>query len=258
LVAADCSEVAESLVVLRAFRRDHADVLPLLAGIHTHSYKGTSADKRALASEASALGLPVWQSETGPLNWEPKDGKSWWHRHYDIADRMIDDLRDLRSEVWCDWQSVSVDDAWGVFRFKNFREDAPFSLHEYVKNRSFYLRKQVLNFIPPGFRILEAGPAHSIAALAPDEKRLVILVSNPLSDEALHRFDLTRFPASSSLSIIRTSGPDDGENAVDVAPTSVTLESGLLTYSAPQYSLTTLLIDFATRSSPVSETRPTL
>ena len=244
LVAADCSEVAETLRVVASLRRDHPAALAALAGLHTHSYQGTAEDKRTLAAEAASLRLPVWQSETGPLSWKPKDGKSWWHRHYDIAARLIEDLRELRCEVWCDWQFLSTDDAWGLLRFSDFDEKAPYAGRAYVRTRSYFLRKQVVNFIPPGYRILLTGPEHTLGALSPDGRRLVVLVANPGAEVATHRFDLARFPGSAAVRAYRTAGPDGGETLAESPPGAFTFDARTLTCTAPAYSLTTLVIDF--------------
>ena len=244
LVAADCSEVAETRRVLAALRHEHPAALGVLAGIHTHSYHGDAAEKRALAAETAAVGLPLWQSETGPLSWEPKDGKSWWHRHYHIADRLVEDLRELRSEVWCDWQFISTDDAWGLLRFTDFKENDPASSRGYVKTRSYFLRKQVVNFITPGFRILLTGEDHTVGALSPDGKRLVVLVANPGAEIAKHRFDLSRFPSPVTTRAYRTAGPEGGETLAEPAAGAFALDGRMLSCAAPAYSLTTLIIDF--------------
>ncbi len=244
LVAPDCSEVGETRRVLAELRRDHPSALALLAGVHTHSYHGSAVEKRSLATEAAAAGLPVWQSETGPLSWQPKDGKSWWHRHYDIADRMLEDLRELRCEVWCDWQLLSTDDAWGLLRFTDLHENAPAAGRAYAKTRSYFLRQQVVKHIPSGYRILVTGPAHTLGALSPDSKRLVLLVANPRAELRTHRFDLSRFPRPTSVRAVRTSGPDGGETLAETPSGAFALDGHTLSCAAPAYSLTTLLIDF--------------
>lgn len=245
LVAADCSEVSETLRVVTALRREHPAALAWLAGLHTHSYQGTAKEKRTLAAEAASLRLPVWQSETGPLNWQPKDGKSWWHRHYDIADRLIEDLRELRCEVWCDWQFLSTDDGWGLLRFTDFNENEPAAGRAYAKTRSYFLRKQVVNFIPPGYRILLTGPAHTLGAVSPDGRRLVVLVANPGAEVATHRFDLARFSTPAVVRAYRTAGPDGGETMAEPPSGAVSLDAQTLACVAPAHSLTTLVIDFA-------------
>ncbi len=114
--------------------------------------------------------------------------------------------------------------------------------------RSYFLRKQVVNFIPPGYRILLTGPSHTLGALSPDGRRLVVLVANPGAEVATHRFDLARFPTSTAVRAYRTSGPDGGETLAESPAGAFSLDARILACAAPAYSLTTLVIEFPAKS----------
>lgn len=69
-----------------------------LAKINTHSYGGDWQDKAQLATFAKNNGNKrIWQTETGPLSWNPPPSvpNGWWIRHYDMAYRLVEDMRNL-------------------------------------------------------------------------------------------------------------------------------------------------------------------
>lgn len=112
IVASDCNTVAESLQNAYDLWLNHRNEYNSLGAICTHTYTGTAQEKAFLYNEISSTGKPVWQTETGPLSWFLPAGGQWWWRHYDIAFRMVEDIRNLKSEVWCNWQAMSYDDGW--------------------------------------------------------------------------------------------------------------------------------------------------
>ena len=250
LGAADNSSVSESLTNMTTLKANNPNEYNYLAKINTHSYGGTWQEKANLSSFAKTNGnKPIWQTETGPLSWNLPSGKTEWQiRHYDMSYRLIEDLRNLQSEVWCDWQLMSIDDGWGLVQQTNWNENNPYQTPVLKKTRGFYCRKNVTNYIKAGYQIIDINNGSSIAALNPDKSEAVIVMVNNSDTSKSYAIDLSSLGYISSFKTYRTSGfisgvgEDCTEKIILTATEKGLLSGNTLSYDAPAYSVTTLVI----------------
>ena len=251
----DNSKVTSAISNMSAVRNNHFNEYNALAKITTHSYGGTWQDKAELATFAKNNGdKSIWQTETGPLSWQ-RNGRDWSARHYDMAYRLIEDLRNLKATVWCDWQLMSRDDGWGMIHQTNWDENNPYNEPVFNKTRGFYLRKIITNHIKVGYDIINSNNGSTIAAVSPDGNEVVVVVVNNGASSKSYNIDLSRFSNINSFKTYRTSGlrASEGENAVERNINSITqkgvLSDSKIRYDAKSYSLTTFVIDV---SAPLS------
>jgi len=200
-------------------------VISKVHDISTHSYTGTAHAQ--LYNAAKAQGKDVWQTETGPL-WVNETGID---NYLVMANRIIDDLKNMKVVAWADWQAMSNEDHWGFWRY-----DA--SNHTYVKLKSYYVRKQFSKYLKPGYTIVNSS-ANTIAALNPDNNELVIvLINRNTTNSVSHKVHLNLFSsAGPSAATYRTSPAEDC-----VQLSSVSLANNIFNYTAPARSITTFVI----------------
>ncbi|SEA93556.1 Por secretion system C-terminal sorting domain-containing protein [Flavobacterium gillisiae] len=250
LGAADNSKVPTTLSNMTTLKTNNPNEYNFLAKINTHSYDGTWQEKVNLSSFAKTNGnKPIWQTETGPLSWNLPSGKTDWQiRHYDMAYRLIEDLRNLQSVVWCDWQLLSSDDGWGLIQQTNWNENNPYQTPVLKKTRGFYCRKNVTNYIKAGYQIIDINNGSSLAALSPDKSEAVMVMVNNSDTTKSYTIDLSSFGYLSGFKTYRTSGfiSGTGEDCTEKTVSSATekglLSGNTLSYTAPAYSVTTFVV----------------
>ncbi|WP_321437757.1 glycoside hydrolase [uncultured Bacteroides sp.] len=247
LIASDCNTVAETRTNMHDLWANHINEYNGLSVLATHTYGGSWSEKAALFSDGFNTGKNVWQTETGPLGWVLPSGGQWWWRHYDMAYRMIEDMRNLKCEVWCDWQAMSYDDGWGLFQQTNWNENNPYQAATLKNTRSFYIRKQIANYAKVGYTQIDNNCGNSMSFLKSDNKEVVVVIVNNSTNSNSYIVDLTKFQTISGFKTYRTSGGDSSkENATEKTTPSKT-EKGLLsankiTYTAPAWSVTTFVV----------------
>ena len=245
---------------MNQLKNNHLNEFNGLSKISTHSYKGTWQEKAQLSNFAKDNNLDIWQTETGPLSWSPQANNKpgWWARHYDMAYRLIEDMRNLKATVWMDWQLLSRDDAWGMFQHTDFDFDNPTREGNIKKTKSFYCRKNVTNFIKQGYKIIETSNGLTLGALSPDESELVLVIVNNQGNPGSSidfNIDLNKFNGISSFRTFRTSGTDiDNEENTQEKTENTVSDKGILTgstlyYKAPPYSVTTFQIQLGANAN---------
>ncbi|WP_372755742.1 glycoside hydrolase [Mariniflexile sp.] len=250
LAAADNSKVTSALSNLTTLKNNNPNEYNGIAKINTHSYGGGWQDKANLATFAKNNGnKPIWQTETGPLSWTPPIANAWYIRHYDMAYRLVEDLRNLKSTVWCDWQLMSRDDGWGMLHQTNWNENIPFQTPILNKTRGFYCRKNVTNFIKVGYTIINSTHGATLAALSPDKKEVVIVVVNNGNSTKSYDVDLSNVSNITNFKTYRTSGSSSGfgedtsEKTLETISEKGILSGNKLSYNAPAYSVTTFVVN---------------
>ena len=248
ITASDCNSVPEAISNATYLKTNNLSEYNGLAHLSTHTYFGTSAEKKALCTYAKNNGnKEVWQTESGPISWQPADGVSWWSRHYMMSNRLIDDLRNLQCPVWCDWQFMSTDDGWGMLELSNFNAASPYQTPVLKKTRGFYCRKNITNFLKAGYRIIASSDDNTLAGLNPDSTELVFVISNMDSAPKRYDIDLSKFKNLGCFKTYRTSGDDNSvencsEKIISTLNEKGVLSGSKLSYSAKGYSVTTFVI----------------
>ena len=247
LIASDCNTVAETRTNVYDLWANHLSEYNGLSVLATHTYGGSWSEKAALCTDGANTGKKVWQTETGPLEWVLPSGGQWWWRHYDMAYRMIEDMRNLKCEVWCDWQALSFDDGWGLFQQTNWNENNPYQAATLKNTRSFYIRKQIASYAKVGYTQIDNNCGNSMTFLKSDNKEVVIVIVNNSTNSNSYIVDLTKFQTVSSFNTYRTSGDDSSlENATQKTISSQTekgiLSANKITYTAPAWSVTTFVV----------------
>ncbi|WP_026776092.1 T9SS type A sorting domain-containing protein [Polaribacter sp. Hel_I_88] len=255
LSGSDNSKVTSALINMTAIKNNNFNEYNGLSKITTHSYGGSWRDKADLADFAKNNGnKSIWQTETGPLSWQ-RDGRGWFARHYDMAYRLIEDLRNLKATVWCDWQLMSRDDGWGMIHQTNWDENNPYKEPVFNKTRGFYLRKIVTNHIKVGYQIISSDDANTVSAISPDGNEIVVVLVNSSESSENYTIDLSKFSNINEFKTYRTSGETStsGENAVVRNSNTITQKGVLIdkkiSYIAKAYSLTTFVIDVSSSLS---------
>lgn len=256
IAAPDCNTVGETIWNTWYLWNSYNAQYNLLTKFNTHSYVGTWQEKEELYQNATNSGHKVWQSESGPLFYTPSDGSSWYQGHYMMAYRLIEDMRNLRCEVWCDWQFMSVDDGWAMVQLQNFNGNDPYASPTLVQTKGFYCRQQVTNHILQGYQIIQTNDGNTLAAMSPDSSEAVLVVVNQSGSNVDYQIDLSSFDfVKDNYTVYRTSGSDNVENHVEKTANTID-EKGvrngdLIDYRSPAYSVTTFIFNL---SAPIYTT----
>ena len=247
LVASDCNSIAEARQNVYELKTNHLNEYNGLSHIAAHSYFGTSQEKADLYTDVTSSGKSLWQTETGPLSWYlPVNGR-WWWRHYDMAQRLIDDIRNLKSEVWCMWQAHGEDDAWALVQQTNFDKNDPYKTPVLVNTKSFYIIQQISKFAKVGYTQIANSDPNSMTFLKPDNKEVVIVIVNNTTVAKNYSVDLTQFQTVSGFDTYRSSGNvTNGENGKQLTISNQTnkgvLAGNNIDYTAPAWSVTTFVV----------------
>ena len=191
--AMDANSIDEAYKGLISYKAA-GDIIPKISRFDVHSYAGTQ--RAELASLATANNLPLWQSESGPLS----VGGSERFQMLTVCDRIITDFKDLNCKAWIDWQlAADKSPQWGLLvgDYKN-------ASHPVEPGTSYYLRAQFSRFLKVGYRIVSNNSAKVLTAISPDEKELVIIVSNSAIQTKHYKFEMSSFSATGAATKVLT------------------------------------------------------
>jgi len=164
--------------------KNAGDILPKIPLLAVHSYRGNQANRISIANSAKTYNKKLWQSETGG----PDDGDSntsYKHTVMTLSDRLVNDFRDLKCTAWCDWQAGSAiggtnGGIWSLIDGMN-------------RGAHFYIRSQYSRYLKAGYTLIYNDDSNILTAVSPDEKELVIVVSNQPAFAKKYLFDLSKF-----------------------------------------------------------------
>jgi O-glycosyl hydrolase len=182
--ANDANSLNNGLNALNAYS-SAGDIVSKLGLVSVHSYGGNN--RTGLASWAQNNNKKLWQSESGPLY----VGDSYESQLMIMADRTITDLRDLKCTGWCDWQlggGGDLSNPWAQI-VSDYNDD----LNPIARNTNYYMRAQFSRYIKPGYTIIESSADNSVAAISPDEKELIVIISNSKLYTQNYTVDLADF-----------------------------------------------------------------
>jgi O-glycosyl hydrolase len=171
--------------------------LSSIGQINTHSYSGSK--RAALRARADVLKLPLYQSESGPLNWS---GGSVYEAALFMSRRIISDLYEMKAQAWTDWQLMDDAANWQLFT-------TTWNGGTYSPATNFYARSSFSRFIRPGWNIVTTGNSDIAAAVSPAADSFGIVVLNETTDEKQYAFTLKNFDSAvAEAEIYRTTASD--------------------------------------------------
>jgi len=222
--AADENSMDDALANLRGFGED---TLAVVGQINVHSYAGSR--RRELRALANELDKPLWQSESGPLGQDITDDTD---AALFMAERIIQDLRELEAEAWLDWQSGDPSRSWASFTLNDQQQT-----HSPIKR--FYMHAGFSRYIRPGSVFVDVDHPDMVAAIHPDGDSLALVVRNGNTREAKgFTFDLTALPSvGAAAELYRTSRTED---LARLPPAEI--DGYRIVTDVPAYSVSTFVI----------------
>ncbi len=209
------------------------DILPKIDLVSVHTYGGNN--RALLANWAKKNEMKLWQSESGPIG----VGGSNEHQIMVMADRIITDLRDMKCTVWCDWQiggtGSPTNNPWGHI-IGEFND--PFD--PITRNINFYIRSQYSRYLKSGYTIISNSAKNAIAALSPDEKELVLVISNQETYTQRYSIDLSKFSDFGKVTQVRTRAQES--LGIKNSLTTFKLSGNSFTYDALSESVATFIV----------------
>lgn len=197
------------------------ETLSNISHIATHTYHANaSAELRRLAERT---GKTLWVSEYG-------DGERTGMR---MARRIRDDIVEKRAAAWIYWQVADNAGAWGFLHNRLDGRDQTYRL-----TRKFHVMMQFSRFIRPGSRIVAADDAHSLAAIDPSKRQLIIVAVNDQSESRQVTYALGNIVTTAKeVSVWRTSSRENVE-----AQAALTVSEGKFSVLLPARSVTTFVV----------------
>ncbi len=203
----------------------HMDKVALaaLGRVDVHGY-GNDTHPLTLHRLVAALRKPLWASEVGCCF--TNDQPEIWGAIYMAAAIQIA-LRDLGAQAWCFWQTD-----WGVIDNKGG--------HAHPL-KQFYAIAQFTRFIRPGFTVLAVQGDDTVAAVAPDQRRVVVVTINHTEVDQSRDLDLSALHrAGAAITTYRTSAVTDDNLTSGMLKLD---ETGHLLIHQPALSVITYVID---------------
>lgn len=230
--AADENSIDTAVSGLKTY---DAATLSYISQVNTHSYSGSQ--RTSLRELVKSKGKKLWQSESGPLSFTGEMMDS----NIMMSQRIVKDLKEMQADAWIDWQIIDGGN-WGSIYVNN-------SAQTFTLTKKFYMHSNYSRFIRPGYTIIGADNAATLAALSPDKKKLVIVATNAgkTASESF-TFNLSRFLSiNSSVEVYRTSA------SLDLAKSSVTVNSKSITDTLPAYSINTYVVSLGDNAVPTPD-----
>lgn len=236
IAASDETSIAQGIRDFEAYLQD-GEALRCLGQWNVHSYKGNDSDRHEMFRLTQENGgIRLWMSESG-------DGGRGLHGNLQMAQRLISDMRILKPVAWVDWQYVEErGDQWSLV-------ESAWSQPRFRVHKNYWVRYQFSHFIRPGYTFLETNNPHLLAAISPDNLRLVLVILNEDSHKGRTEELIFSDFVPLSSSCIRAWRTSSFENAAEISAESSLSQNSLgednrLSISLPPLSLLTLVIDF--------------
>jgi len=240
ITANDANTIDACLNAMQAYK-NAGDIVPKFELVSVHSYGGSR--RNDLFNWARTNGKKLWQSESGPLN----VGGSPAFQIMTMSDRIITDLRDMKCTAWIDWQlAADASPTWGLIVGEYSSLQNPIS-----RAISYYVRAQFSRYLKPGYRIIFSSAQNSIAALSPDEKELVLIVSNKEQLTQNFTFDLSRFEGFGRVKQVRTRAEES--LGIRTAETFFNITGKEFSYTSQPETVTTFVIPL---QAPTAVSKP--
>jgi len=229
ITANDANNIDNGYNALTAYK-NAGDIVSKLGLISIHTYGGS---KRAeTANWAKTNNKKLWQSESGPID----VGGTNEYQMMTMSNRIITDMRDMKCMAWIDWQ-LAADNSptWGLIVGSYSDPFTPIT-----RGMAFYIRAQYSRYLKAGYTVIDNSAFNAITAISPDEKELVIVVSNKETSTQKYTFDLSKFTDFGKVQQVRTRAQESF--SVKNSLTSFNLTGNSFTYDALSESVTTFII----------------
>lgn len=236
--AADETSVAQSVNDFQEYRK--AGILDLVGQFNTHTYSADRKARTRISALCQEVGMPLWMSEVG-------EGGTGIAGNLSLARKLLDDVRYIAPSAWIDWQYIEdFNDQWcTVQAIGGFDAQNP----QRVKN--YFVRAQFTRDIQPGYTFLTMTDENSLAAISPDNDKLVLVVMNQLTAQTSRDIDLSMFPSvGAPIKAYRTSPTEDTADISDY-----TLSDGILSFDMPAQSIVTFVLPVTVEADRTSTPR---
>ena len=232
ITANDANDLNNGYNSLLAYQ-SAGDIVPKIDLVSIHTYGGNN--RSMLADWSKRNHKKLWQSESGPIG----VGGSNEHQIMVMSDRIITDLKDMKCTVWCDWQiggtGSPTNNPWGLI-ISEYSD--PFNpLYRCI---NFYIRAQYSRYLKAGYVIIDNSLQNVVTALSPDEKELVVVISNQENYTQKYSLDLSKFSNFGKVTQIRTRAQES--LGVKNSLTTFNMSGNSFTYDALSESVTTYII----------------
>jgi hypothetical protein len=164
-------------------------------------------------------------SEGGPLK---TPVKGLWPNCLWMGETIVRDLSDLKAAAWVDWQFIDGG-AWGSL-VPNWK-DRSFKI-----SKRFYIQCHFARFIRPGYTIVQSGDENTLAAIAPDKSRLVVVAVNRGGRRTI-KLDLSRFRKGNYSAAVYTTTGEENLQKDDVK-----VAAGMAEPALPEQSIVTVVV----------------
>ena len=209
------------------------DIISKIDLVSVHTYGGSG--RAVLANWSKNNNKKLWQSESGPIS----VGGSNEHQIMVMADRIITDLNDMKCTAWLDWQiggtGSPTNNPWGLIIGEYNDPYDPIT-----RNINFYIRAQYSRYIKAGYVIIDNSYQNAVTALSPDEKELVLVISNQEDYTQKYNIDLSKFANFGKAKQVRTRVQES--LGIKNSLTTFNLSGNSFTYDALPGSVTTYII----------------
>ena len=227
IAASDETSVGSFIKAMKGYI-NAGDITGKLGQINTHTYSAGNSERKEALELSRQIEADFWQSESGPIGISG-NGLS---NNLGLARRMFNDLRIMRPSAWLDWQIMEEhNNTWCQLR-------CSFENETYYKVKNFYVRMQVTRFIKQGYVVIESGNDNVLAAMAPENNELVLVILNNSANEKVFGINLADFySTANSAKGYRTSSTEDCKEI-----TGLIINEKQLSYTAPSETITTIVL----------------
>jgi hypothetical protein len=243
ITANDANNIDNGYNTMLAYQ-SAGDIVPKIDLVSVHTYGGNS--RTMLSNWAKNNNKKLWQSESGPIG----VGVSNEHQIMVMSDRIMTDLRDMKCTAWCDWQiggtGSPTNNPWGLI-IGDYND----SFDPITRCINFYIRSQFSRYLKAGYTIIKSSADNSISAISPDEKELVLVLSNQENYTRKYTVDLSKFSDFGKASQIRTRAQES--LGVKNSLSTFNISGNSFTYDAFSESVTTFVIPVNQSSTSVNK-----
>ena len=243
IAAMDADSVAHGVSTFNSYSSAAKNYISTLA---THTYFTTQADQISLRNAAATAGKKLWMTEYGsgeaPFGQVPGDydDPTKAQPAINLASQIVTDLTYLRPSAWVQWdglesweENISANMSWGLIWAKYLDTQN----ETWTVAKQYYGYGNFTKFIRPGYKIIAANDASTVAAYDPVSGKVVLVVYNNSDTGRYVDYDLTKFGTISAATPYRTSDTESLAQLTDVSMTG----NHLITTLAPK-SVTTFVM----------------